>query len=67
MGCSGCGEVLVDESGASALTLDRVVWPDWDNVGGVVGCVVNAAVAVLVVVLDVLDEQRPESATPTVH
>ena len=59
---SGCGAVLVDESGAGGATLDRVAWADRDNVGGVVGCtLVDSAVgAVAVVVVDVVDEQRTQ-------
>ena len=54
--------VLVDESGAGAVALDRLAWADRDNIGGVVGCaLVDPAMgAVAVVVVDVLDEQPPE-------
>ena len=42
--------------------MDRVAWADRDNVSGVVGgALVDAAMrAVLVVVVDVLDEQQTE-------
>ena len=60
--CSGGGAVLGYESGARGASFDPLAWADRDNVDGVVGCVlVDTAVgAVLVVVVDVLDEQCSE-------
>ena len=55
---SGGGSVLVDESGAGCVTLDRLVFAHRDDVCGVVRCsLVNAAMwPVVVVVLDVFLE-----------
>ena len=55
---SGCGAVLVDESGAGGLTLDRPVWADGGDVFFVVWCsLVDSLVwQVCVVVVDVFIE-----------
>ena len=57
---SGFGLVLVDESGAGGVSLDRVAWPDRRDEMIIVGCaLVDPAMwPVVVVVIDVLDEQR---------
>ena len=62
MAFSGGGAVLVDESAARGVSFDLVAWLDRDDIGGVVGCtLVDSAIrAVLVVVVDVLDEQGSE-------
>lgn len=57
---SGCGLVLVDESGAGGVSLDRVAWPGRRKELIIAGCsLVDPAMwPVVVVVIDVLDEQR---------
>lgn len=52
--------MLVDEPGAGGVLSDRVAWADRNDVGVVVGCaLVDPTMrAMLVVVVDVLDEQR---------
>ena len=57
---SGCGLVLVDESRTGGVSLDRVAWPDRRDEMTIVWCaLVDPAMwPVVVVVIDVLDEQR---------
>jgi hypothetical protein len=59
---SGCGPVLVDESGAGGGSLDPIVWSDRCDVAGVVGCSLadSAMGPTGVVVLDVFAEQFSE-------
>ena len=56
---SGCGSVLVDEPVAGGGALDRVAWPDGDDIVVVVWCsLIDAPVGSMrVVVLDVFLEQ----------
>lgn len=58
VGGSGCGSVLVGESGAGGVSLDRVALADRDDFFGVVGRpLLEAAVrSILVIVLKVVIE-----------
>ena len=60
---SGGGAVLVDEPAAGSASFDRPAWCDRDDVL-IVGCalVEGSVRAMRVVVLDVVDEQRPKLA-----
>ena len=57
---SGCGLVLVDESGAGGVLLDRVAWPDRRDEMIIFGCaLVDPAMwPVVVVLIDVLAREK---------